>query len=254
MARIPIYQIVYNQLKKDIQESKYPRNSQLPTENQLCKQFDVSKITVRKAISMLADEKYIKVLQGSGSTVIYNNKLADYKRFKDISEVTEEFVKHDNNNSFAIKGIHVNSISATHEIAEALEVSEKTNVYRVQRLVCLNDIPFSIMVNYIREDFAPNLIVHESEITDLYGFLKNIYGLYYKNSKESIMATSADLLDASLLEVPVGTPLLYSERVAQCDKGPLEYAITKFRTDIYRLKVIMQNSLPPTSFENLLNK
>lgn len=64
----PLYAQVYEELKKDLVQ--YPTGSNLPPERILCKQYSVDRVTVRKALSMLAEEGYIERRQGRGTKVV----------------------------------------------------------------------------------------------------------------------------------------------------------------------------------------
>ena len=69
MAKIPAYRQLYAELKSDIKNGKYPPGIFLPTESELEQIFDVSRTTVRRAISMLTAEGYLSVKQGRGTEV-----------------------------------------------------------------------------------------------------------------------------------------------------------------------------------------
>ena len=74
-----LYLEVAEQIKADILSGKYPVGSLLPTESELENLFEVSKITIRRAIEMLADEELVEKKSGKGTTVLSNrpyNKLS----------------------------------------------------------------------------------------------------------------------------------------------------------------------------------
>ncbi len=50
----PKFLTIYNTLYKEIQIGKYPSGHALPTEKELCARFDVSRMTLRQAIKLLA--------------------------------------------------------------------------------------------------------------------------------------------------------------------------------------------------------
>ena len=61
------YITLANRLKEQIDQSKGTRSYKLPTEQELCERYSVSRQTVRLALSMLTEEGYIRKRQGSGS-------------------------------------------------------------------------------------------------------------------------------------------------------------------------------------------
>jgi len=74
-ATDPLYMTIYKQLRKDIQAGKYGANQRLPTEKELCQTYHVSRITSKKALNMLAEEKLIMRIKGKGSYIFQNQKI-----------------------------------------------------------------------------------------------------------------------------------------------------------------------------------
>ncbi|OUQ78569.1 GntR family transcriptional regulator [Flavonifractor sp. An100] len=66
----PKYQQVADVLRGEIAEGLYQKRMLLPTEQVLCQQFNVSRQTIRQALSVLASEGYIQRKQGSGSHIL----------------------------------------------------------------------------------------------------------------------------------------------------------------------------------------
>jgi GntR family transcriptional regulator, transcriptional repressor for pyruvate dehydrogenase complex len=71
-ARIPIKEIIVQQIENAILEKKYLSGDKLPTESELGKQFGVSRTSVREAIQMLSARGFVTVEKGRG---IYVNKI-----------------------------------------------------------------------------------------------------------------------------------------------------------------------------------
>lgn len=92
-----LYRDVADKLKEDIMSGRYPIGSFLPTEIELEATFNVSKITVRKAIELLAADEYVEKRSGRGTTVLSNrpyNKLSKGTTFSQLLEKTgKEYTK-----------------------------------------------------------------------------------------------------------------------------------------------------------------
>lgn len=69
----------------------------------------------------------------------------------------------------------------------------------------------------------------------------------YQGCSEYISAVSADLVDAQILHINPGVPLLNSRRIARCNLGPLEYAVLRIRTDVMELCITMGPNLESNS-------
>lgn len=75
MARVnqPLYLKIYDYLMEEIRSGKFDSKSRLPSEKELAKQFDVSRITSKKALDMLATEGIIVRIPGKGSFLSQNS-------------------------------------------------------------------------------------------------------------------------------------------------------------------------------------
>ncbi|GAA0366964.1 hypothetical protein GCM10008932_18740 [Alkalibacterium iburiense] len=73
----PLYKVIYKDIKKGIIESKYPLNSQLPTDKEFSEFFGVSTITIKKAMEILKNEGFISRKPRKGSHVIKNSDNID---------------------------------------------------------------------------------------------------------------------------------------------------------------------------------
>src|ERR1700749_2740842 len=66
----PLYLQVVRALKDEIVSGVYPVGSQLPTEEELCERFSVSRYTVREALRRLREDGLVSSRQGAGTTVV----------------------------------------------------------------------------------------------------------------------------------------------------------------------------------------
>src|SRR5262245_31490394 len=66
----PLYLQIARALKEEIVAGVHPVGSQLPTEDQLCERFSVSRYTVREALRRLREDDLVSSRQGAGTIVI----------------------------------------------------------------------------------------------------------------------------------------------------------------------------------------
>ena len=69
MASNALYISIYQELLHDIQSGKYIENEPLPSEESLCRSYNVSRTTVHKALDMLKDADVVYSVQGNGAYV-----------------------------------------------------------------------------------------------------------------------------------------------------------------------------------------
>ena len=84
---VPLYRQIYNYLLDQINRGEIKMGGKIPSENDLADQFDVSRITSKKALDLLAQENIIERVQGKGSYVV---ELNDREIIPDILEEGNE--------------------------------------------------------------------------------------------------------------------------------------------------------------------
>jgi DNA-binding LacI/PurR family transcriptional regulator len=89
---IPLYRKIYTDLKDKIIAGEYPEGSLLPPERQLKEVFKVSHLTVRKALAILVDERFIRRDPGVGTVVVWENNVlvTSAKKLTTLSVILEK--------------------------------------------------------------------------------------------------------------------------------------------------------------------
>lgn len=86
--RIPLKKIIASEIEDTILSKKYPPGTKLPSENELCKQFNVSRTSVREALQILSAHGLITVEKGKGifvNKVTYENVVAPLQNYLKLS-------------------------------------------------------------------------------------------------------------------------------------------------------------------------
>jgi len=224
---------VYNELKRSIKSGAYTPGMFLPTEAELEKQFDVSRTTVRRAVSLLSTEGYLSVKQGRGTEVM---ESLTSQKLNQITSFTETLTRR--NYKVTTQGFCLATIDPPMFLKEPLELKEGERLHHLQRVQCADGKPICIMDNYIRSSIVPALDIPGRDFVSLYRILEE-HGLRLKEAVERITAVSASFIESQILHVAPGTPLLYSTRLTYCDRGPFECVINKVVADQYEYTVYL---------------
>mgnify|MGYP002561876359 CR=1 FL=1 len=234
MARTPAYREVYQSLKQQIKEKRYPCGTLLPTEPELEQQFSVSRTTVRKAVSMLAADGYVKVTQGKGTEVLDTSTV---QKLNSITSITEALTA--KGYCVTTQGMDIRKTAAGEQVAQALEIPEGEEVYQIQRLQCADGIPIAIMTNYLKVGQTPGLESYSGTFSGLYSFLEQKYNIVMREAVEYLSAVAASFTEAQLLHIEVGAPLLCSRRISCNSLGVFEYSVNKLVADKYEYCVYL---------------
>ncbi|KQL41828.1 transcriptional regulator [Bacillus sp. FJAT-25509] len=73
--KLPLYVGVYEKLFKLINEGVYPIGSKLPSEPELSKMMNVSRMTLRQGLSLLKEDGYLETIHGQGNFIKQNVNL-----------------------------------------------------------------------------------------------------------------------------------------------------------------------------------
>ncbi len=235
MRKMTAYMEVYLDLKKKIREGTYKTGMLLPTEPELETMYGVSRITIRKAMAMLADDGYVNIVQGKGTEVC---DITTIQRLNSVTSITETLQK--KGYHMTVQGMDIEEVTPPPYVAEALKIDKDTTVYKLQRIRCADGVPFSITIDYLKKEYVPGLKAYEGTFVGLYDFIERTYGLVMTEAYEYVSAASADFLEAQVLGVATGTALLYSRRIGYVEQGPFEYTVNKMIGDRYEFSVYMQ--------------
>jgi GntR family transcriptional regulator len=143
---------IANTLKEKIENEKFLEGSLLPTEEDLEKQFNASRTTIRNAIGLLEKLGYVIRKQGKG-TIVQGFKTVQKLNY--ISSITETLEQ---------KGMHVKTgtlsvrlVKPPLKIISNLNINENENVYLIQRVKIADDTPIAFINNYLLPSKVPNL-------------------------------------------------------------------------------------------------
>ncbi len=181
---------VYNWLKGLIVRGRFKQGEKLPTETEIAEMFSVNRMTVRQAMDMLVQEKYITRVRGKGTFLAERSEKVTYLLDNIISFET---IAKDFNLRSSYKVIHKEIGSLSAEIANDLMVTPTSKVINIIRLVYGNDIPY-----FIERSFFP---YPEFEfIMDMDFNQPKIYSLVQEKTGAISLNRSVQVLSSSLLE------------------------------------------------------
>lgn len=176
----------------------------------------MSRTTVRKAVENLSHEGFVRAQQGRGTEVLDFSTRQNLNEVTSISETLER-------RGFTVvpKSMYVDRIEANAKLAGELEVQVGTPIVRVQRIQLADGIPVAIMHNYLRAELVPDLEKYVGKFHRLFDFLEKQYGLVLDSAHARITAKSASFSEAEMLQVPVGTALIYLIRTCYSAGKPV---------------------------------
>ena len=150
----PIYEKIAEDIKKKINEGYYVTAQKLPSEYDLADEYDISRLTVRKAINLLIDQNVLIKLSGKGTYVIKKKKKK--KGSSELIGFSEAARVYGDNPSTKVISVE-QLLEVPAKIAEALETNGTEEIMHVVRLRSLNEKPMTIENLYIYKKYLKDI-------------------------------------------------------------------------------------------------
>lgn len=228
--RVPIYQIIENNLKKQIKNGELAQGDMIPSENELKRQYDTSRMTVRQALNNLVNEGYIYRHKGKG-TFVGSSKIE--KKIQGLLSFTEQMKSM--NREVSTKIVGIKTIPANAEVAAKLFIDQGEEVYAIERVRYGDGIPV-----LFEQLHTPKRLIKSFDESKLegsfYDYIEKELNLKIQYCIQTIEAKLPSQRVASKLGITKQAPVLYITLNTFLDSGrPFEYVKAYYRADQYRL-------------------
>lgn len=221
MEKKPIYKKIEDYLKNIIDNKELKEGDLLPSENKLCEEFSVTRMTVRVALNNLVKEGYIIKKKGVGSVVV-NNKI--YDNISVVTSFTSEMREKGFNTYSILDGFEV--VEADDNIYSRLKINLGESVWKIRRIRVVNDIRISYMITYMPVKLFPDLEIRHCE-GSLYEYIQDKYGYRIALAERSVEAIISDENLKRVLALKCDEPLLHIEQVTKFENNDVfEYSHT----------------------------
>jgi len=204
---IPQYRKIYELLRKHILEGVYKEGDILPSENDLCRLYQITRPTVRHALSKLTNDGLIHKHQGKGSIV---HHIPQDIGILSVSGTTSALG---------------NKILKTHILSGPTVITwpEKflfdlspleleSGCIFLERIRLVNEVPLFYDISYIANINLPRFCSRSFENKSLFEILRKNYTIEIKGGVQRLKAIPAEGKIMELLKVKKGKPILHLER------------------------------------------
>ena len=226
---VPLYKQLKDLILKEIEEGRLKPNQKIPTELELSERYQISRMTVRKALAQLVDEGILAKKQGKGTFV------QEPKMTEDLSS-PNSFTNLCKRNGKVPGGRTLKFIleEASDRDVKELKLEAGEQVIRVERLRLADNMPV-MLENLYFPGHLKNILVENLGDTSLYQILHDKYGLVTGNSVMEFEISEANSYEAALLEIRAGSPLLLVREIVYDQYGqPLHRTKSLLRGDKFK--------------------
>ena len=214
-----------DQIKEDIKNEKYECGKRIPSEKQLMEDYKLSRDTVRKALSLLVQEKILYKIQGSGTFVSEENFNQTLLKFYSF---TEEMKKRGKTPTSKI--LSFQKLEADEALKKKMKNTNKY-VYELIRLRLADEEIVMYEVTYLNYELIKDLTLEKLNKKPLYEILRKDYKINFDRATEKFKAIIPTKKIMEKLELSSLKACMQLERKTYSENKVLEYTKSFARGD-----------------------
>lgn len=233
---IPLYYQLKELIMEEIRKGNYNSGDVIPTEKNISDFFQISRTTVRQAITELVQEGWLYRVKSKGTYVAQKKIQQDFMQKLETYEDQMKrlgVVPHTEVLEFRV-------VYAPHVVAEKLQVPEKSEVIYLYRKRFADEIPIVLVETYLPLEDCEFLLDRDMQNESLYKNLSRTEITRIYCVKRVVEAVEASTNDVKLLNIKKGKPVQKFETIGFNVFGkPIEYSIARYRGDYNRFEVMI---------------
>jgi len=217
---IPLYHQLENVIREKIDTKEFELGEQIPSERDFSEKYNVSRMTIKKAIDQLVEQGILHRKRGKGTFISEEENRVD---------TLQELIGF--NKRVRMLGNNPSSILLERKITRSNDfISKKLNIARdsdiifTRRVRLVNEVPKAYEESYIPKDLCPKILEIDLEKKSIYNTLM---GSGYKPTKarQKIEAILVDKPIKEVLKMEIGTPILKIDRITFSGEKPIQFSI-----------------------------
>lgn len=233
---VPLYYQLKEAILDEIRKGNYESGSMIPTEKNISDFFQISRTTVRQAITELVQEGWMYRVKSKGTFIAqkkiqqdFMQKLETYEeQMKRLGVVPKTEI------------LEFRVVYAPHIVAEKLQIPEKSEAIYLYRKRFADEVPIVLVETYLPMADCEFIIDEDMQTESLYKKLGKTENTRIYCVKRIVEAVEASSNDVKLLNIKKGKPVQKFETVGYNVFGkPIEYSIARYRGDYNRFEVMI---------------
>ena len=235
-ATLPVYYQIKQTVKSWIIAKEFNPGDKIPSENTLATQFNVSRLTVRQALSQLIQEGFLISKRGEGTFVTNDQDLISSYGLEFSGFMDDLFYQVQKSKTKSVKII---KMTAPRFIQEKLELNGKDiKIVQIKRVRFKGKKPFAYTINHLPIAIGEKIREKSLYEKPLLQILDQDLGISFTEAFQTIEASFASREVSEGLGVPLGSPILFVERIMYTLKRkPVEVIQSSYPGEMYKYTV-----------------
>lgn len=227
---VPLYEQLKMTLRSQIESQLLLPGDRIPAEAELCKKYQVSRVTVRCAVDTLVEEGYLERRQGKGTFVAAKRAQVFMTPINDAVTGFSESDEYAGEKS--IRVIDKNEYSTNKREQELLRLEETDKVLVLSRVMLRDGKPWMLDRATYSAKRYPGFFDIINDDVSTYSVLRSRYGVVMKRSHKEVSIAYATNEQAKQLGCAPSAPLFKMFKVVYDDKDePVHMSNSYFKAD-----------------------
>ncbi|HEY4374458.1 MAG TPA: GntR family transcriptional regulator [Burkholderiales bacterium] len=229
----PLYHQVYTILRTQLMEGRFTPDKALPGELELAEKFQVSRVTMRRALDELVREGLIERSRGRGSFARPRPGGAGRESGGLLDNLVSMTLK------TTVRVVSMERMAAPDEVVPQMGLAAGSQVLKTVRIRSVEAGPISLTTTFVPEEMARGFSMRTLGQKPMLTLLEEA-GVAVARAEQSMSACLADATTAPLLEVGFGAPLMAVNRVVFDTKGrAVQLLRGLYRPDRYEYRMTL---------------
>ncbi|MBW1814247.1 MAG: GntR family transcriptional regulator [Deltaproteobacteria bacterium] len=235
---VPLYGRVAATIKNKIVTGQYEQGSKLASEENIAKEYSVSRITIRQAFAQLEQEEWISRQRGKGTFISKTHPAArqtDLSNFQDMVQM----IAMSDLKPVSIKNLKVNQTRIANDIRKTFNLSGNDEIVRIRRIILKDNSPVHLIENFMSVELASHLSIEEiRQKKGIIRILNEKIDIQIGKGEMHMEAMAADQDISDIIGCQVMDPLMCLRIYIWFSSGrPFEIINNLFRADCIKYKI-----------------
>jgi GntR family transcriptional regulator len=234
-----LYGQVEAALAADIASGKLQAGERLPSEPELAERFNVSRITIRRAVQNLIGRGLLQIQRGRGTFV------AQPKISQDLTQLTG-FVEdmQAQGRKASAKVLAKEEVIADADTARQLRLARGSFVVRIVRIRLADGAPISYDETYLPLELGRRIVRNDLRVEPIFSLLEKKYQHPLTEADYQLEAVVASAEIASALRIAPGAPMFRIERTSYTSGNlPIDFERLYYRGDMTRFVTRLKRNI-----------
>ena len=229
---------LYDQIRvmilKMIETGEFREGEKIPSEQELGELFGASRITIRRAIKELENEKVLKIVRGKGTFIEKTKKPV---RILNLEEGFTDGLQIGTNQVTKVI-LEKKIITASRKISKLFMRDEPIEVLKLIRIIreCSGQ-PISVDYAFIPLDIYPDIEEKVSDNISTFRLIHNYYGINFKKAKKEVEIVHPNNEIAKLMNVSQIDQVIQIRKIIWDENRPVHYSQYYLRADSIKLSI-----------------